>query len=258
MAIEDISIYNYVRDPQQLYDNVTIQRFLSAIAAQGYRLVSEIEQSDYFHVWFRTLYGTKEGAEPLLEAASQLDLETVFTPGISLSLQEEIRLYIEEQRPSLSFNVYSTEREGLMEAVDFSLALMSEEGQVYISIEDRHFTVLDSQRGIATYERWLETLSILYAAWHPLYGFDFDYSATRPDTTCEEALALDIHDVYYINIFGPEVVDKLGRERALTAPAWRIQQFEDGGVLLIPVLLYDPHETHEREDVAEYLGLATQ
>lgn len=257
MAIEDISIYNYVRDPQQLYDSLTIQRFLTAIASQGYRLVSKAEQRDYFHVWWRTLYGTQEGAEPLSEAASQLDPEIVFTSGVSPSLQEEIRVYIDEQRPSLSLKAYSIERTGLMEAVDFSLAFEPAEGQIYISIEDRHFTVEDAQRGIATFERWLQTISFLYAAWHPLYAFNFDYSATTPDTTREEALVLDIHDVYYINIFGPEIVDKLGRDRVLTAPAWRVQPFEDGGVLLIPVLLYDPHDTHDREEVAEYLRLST-
>ncbi len=255
MAIEDISIYNYVREPQQLYDTTMIQYFLTAIASQGYRLVSDAERSDYFHVWWRTLYGTKEGAEPLLEAALQLDPEIVFTSGVSPSLQEEIRVYIDEQRPSLSCSAYSTERAGLMRGVDFSLAFEPAEGHIYISVEDRYFTVEDAQRGIARYEHWLQTLSILYAAWHPLYAFNFDYSVTLPDTTREEALALAIHDVYYINIFGPEIVDKLGRDRVLTAPAWRVQLFEDGGVLLIPVLLYDPHDTHEREDVAEYLRL---
>jgi len=255
MAIEDISIYNYVRDPQQLYNTTTIQHFLTAIASQGYRLVSEIEQNDYFDVWWDTLYGTKEGAEPLSETALQLDPAIVFTPGVSPSFQEEIRVYVEEQRPSLSFKAYSTERAGLMRGIDFSLAFEPAEGQVYISIEDRYFTVEDARRGITRFEHWLEALSILYYAWHPLYAFNFDYSATVPDTTREEALALDIHDMYYINILGPEIVDKLGRDRVLTAPAWRVQPFEDGGVLLIPVLLYDPHDTHDREAVAEYIGL---
>ncbi|MFC3958539.1 hypothetical protein [Halovivax cerinus] len=42
----------------------------------------------------------------------------------------------------------------------------------------------------------------------------------------------EIEDLFWVNGFGPEMVENLGRERVLEAPAWRVDEREDGGVFL--------------------------
>jgi hypothetical protein len=43
-----------------------------------------------------------------------------------------------------------------------------------------------------------------------------------------------VDTLYFINLFGPELVNKLGRDRLLSAPAWKIEELDDGGIFLVP------------------------
>lgn len=57
--------------------------------------------------------------------------------------------------------------------------------------------------------------------------------------------------------FGPELVDEYGREWLLSAPAWKREEFEDGGIML--VASPDPTDsesfTEGRDDLRNYFGL---
>lgn len=253
--IQDISIFSYIRDLDTLYDRNRIQRFLEGLAAKGYYLAAEIDWKDVFHVWWQTLYGSREDAPPPVEVASHPDPGQIFTPGLSSALQNRGDSYVHEQQDELSVHAYSTKQSGLLKAFEFTLKLEPNSGDIYISVEDRHFTLEDRQRGLRTYEHWLEILIYIYYSWHPVYAYSFNWSGEKEDTTREQALALDIHTLYEVNIFGPDIVAKLGRERVLSTPAWRVDPIDDGGVMVVPEAYSQPSTQYGIERAAQHLGL---
>jgi len=42
-----------------------------------------------------------------------------------------------------------------------------------------------------------------------------------------------IYEVSWLNVFGPKLVETVGRERMLSTPAWRVEEFPNGSVLLV-------------------------
>ncbi len=42
-----------------------------------------------------------------------------------------------------------------------------------------------------------------------------------------------IYEVYWLNVFGPKLVETVGRERMLSTPAWRVEELPNGSVLLV-------------------------
>jgi hypothetical protein len=42
-----------------------------------------------------------------------------------------------------------------------------------------------------------------------------------------------IYEVCWLNVFGPKLVETVGRERMLSTPAWRVEELPNGGVLLV-------------------------
>ncbi|ATB30637.1 hypothetical protein [Melittangium boletus] len=42
-----------------------------------------------------------------------------------------------------------------------------------------------------------------------------------------------IYEVFWLNVFGPKLVETVGRERMLSTPAWRVEELPNGCVLLV-------------------------
>jgi hypothetical protein len=42
-----------------------------------------------------------------------------------------------------------------------------------------------------------------------------------------------IYEVFWLNVFGPKLVETVGRERMLSTPAWRVEELPNGSVLLV-------------------------
>jgi len=42
-----------------------------------------------------------------------------------------------------------------------------------------------------------------------------------------------IYEVFWLNVFGPKLVEAVGRERMLSTPAWRVEELPNGSVLLV-------------------------
>lgn len=84
----------------------------------------------------------------------------------------------------------------------------------------------------ARYSRFfLDIGKSLYEVLRPTFGWiDFDYGLR---TTHEDIEALELPVVYWANFFGPAYVDKIGRDKILTAPAWTIEELADGGLLYV-------------------------
>jgi len=42
-----------------------------------------------------------------------------------------------------------------------------------------------------------------------------------------------IYEVFWLNVFGPKLVETVGRERMLSTPAWKVEELPNGSVLLV-------------------------
>ena len=84
----------------------------------------------------------------------------------------------------------------------------------------------------ARYSRFfLDIGKRLYEVLRPTFGWiDFDYGLR---TTHEDIEALELPTLYWANFFGPAYVDKIGRDKILSAPAWAIEELPDGGLLYV-------------------------
>lgn len=128
-------------------------------------------------------------------------------------------------------------------------------GSIYLNYLYRHFDESTNQSGM--YEQFLQALQAFYDAYHPIYGYQLDPRDDRDLTTLEDVEVLNIHTLYEINFFGPEVVEKLGRERIESAPAERIASLNDGGIMLLPEVYFSSQASlYSPRKVAEHLMLS--
>jgi len=106
----------------------------------------------------------------------------------------------------------------------------------------------------------LKLAKSLYYAVQPIYGYwDLDirfhwiYDYVEDPETSKQLETLKIHRIYWVNFFFYELVEKIGREKLLSAPSWKTEELKDGGILLM--LGPTPYDLKvEREEVEKYLG----
>jgi hypothetical protein len=82
---------------------------------------------------------------------------------------------------------------------------------------------------------WASHYPVFYASAHsladaelanaPLFGRDMQ-------TSIRDGFD-KLYEVFWLNIFGPELVESVGRERMLSTPAWRVEELPNGSVLLV-------------------------
>jgi hypothetical protein len=82
---------------------------------------------------------------------------------------------------------------------------------------------------------WASHYPVTHAAAHsvadrgladsPLFGRDME-SSIRDGFD-------KIYEVFWLNVFGPKLVESVGRERMLSTPAWRVEELPNGCVLLV-------------------------
>ncbi len=77
----------------------------------------------------------------------------------------------------------------------------------------------------------VQLAGVLYPLFRPLFGY-IDERADG-DPPLDVYLRGEIPCLFWVNIFGPEHVERLGREFLQNAPVWRVVEFEDGGVMHI-------------------------
>ncbi|SDL00514.1 hypothetical protein [Natronorubrum texcoconense] len=71
----------------------------------------------------------------------------------------------------------------------------------------------------------------LYDYLSPRYVYGDTY-LDESSLTAEGFEAGRLEEIYWVNGFGPNMADRIGRERLLHAPAWRVDDCADGGVFL--------------------------
>lgn len=51
--------------------------------------------------------------------------------------------------------------------------------------------------------------------------------------SAEQLKAGNVNRLFWLNVFSPAMAKRLGRDRVLSAPAWKVEELNDGHVLLV-------------------------
>ncbi|MGK7946787.1 MAG: hypothetical protein AB4058_20185 [Microcystaceae cyanobacterium] len=100
--------------------------------------------------------------------------------------------------------------------------------------------------------KFLEVIKRILKYFLPIYGC----AVTLKDPPFpEQVYTFDTSNLYSINFYNSDYVQKLGKERLLTSPAWYVEEIADGSVLLIPSIegIYTDDSVSLRK-VAKHLG----
>ena len=103
---------------------------------------------------------------------------------------------------------------------------------------DPEYGYLYTKEGVMeSFDEFINDAKIIYDAVSPTVG----YGTTEIMETFKEmsqevknfSLAKHINSIANINFLCPKKVEEIGREKLLSAPAWKIEELSDGGILLI-------------------------
>lgn len=225
----------YVFHPRQLIDlkdKQHIRSWFDMLAAKQYYIWSNFENisSDAWkeHFQYQTI-----------------------SPDISKEAQKNLTNFLADPQ-SVEFSCrVAYLREELEFGIDISLTL----NLIFLTINSGYFSFLPSAE--QKYQLWLDVIETTYEAWHPLYGFFTEPDADFLSLTRNDVLAKCLPGLYGINVFGPEIVQEIGRKRLLQTSAWYKHEMPDGGIIFALVPFVDPQKqfTGIPEEVAHYLNL---
>lgn len=126
------------------------------------------------------------------------------------------------------------------------------ESSVALSIDEWYTRPWWDSEPALIYEFVLE----LYDYLSPLYIYGDTY-LDEASLSREGVKNGQLEDLFWVNGYGPEMTERLGRDRLLNAPAWRIDECDDGGVFLwISPLPLSESRNQRYDAVTEYLDLA--
>lgn len=192
-----------------------------------------------------------------------IDQKMLTAPGISSAMQQEVQNAQRATSYVWDLKAYSLDHSEPFGGVTFQMGneRMDETDEAYGALDMDYLIRLfdESDRGAEMYEHFLEALQLIYQVYHPIYAYQFDPRDGRAVTTREETLTSQIHTLYDINFFGPDLVEKIRRERLESAPAERVVPLDDGGIMLLPYVFLSPnshvYNIKSIKQVADHLGL---
>ncbi|OJT18518.1 hypothetical protein BO221_41425 [Archangium sp. Cb G35] len=143
----------------------------------------------------------------------------------------------ERDEDSTSLGLYRTK----WPALDMSLWLWHppRQPQLDVAIKVQPLSLFaDAKRCLDFVEMvraWASRYPVTHAAAHsladlglagsPLFGRDMQ-------TSIRDGFD-QLYEVFWLNVFGPKLVEAVGRERMLSTPAWRVEELPNGCVLLV-------------------------
>jgi hypothetical protein len=219
----------YIRNDADLTNSNILHSFFRTLAQQGH-YVSGSDWNHISHIRHKILH---DPTYTFSEQESKVDPESLFVPAVSPTLDTDVQRFLQKDTEELDICLHSTTRDSDLKYFDCSITITPEEGAISL--------VFGDPLEYPLFGHMLAVLAIVYNFWHPFYGY-LDACGDPPPTSRADALSENIRYLYYINLFGPELVQKIGRKRLLQAPSWCKQPLEDGGMLLVPYIHFNPEE----------------
>ena len=224
---------SYLRQADHPRDQQRLDAWYQAIAAHDY-FVHDVAESGTFNPWV------------------DIYQNHTIPAGVSPQAQQAIASFIQGIGDSLS-----CEATHLREEFTVLASVLPNEGTTLLLVDSGLLSTPSvTQRNVALL---IEQITLLYEHWHPYFGVLSSEGPAPAQIERSAVLAGTIPGLFEITLFGPELVNALGPARVLSAPAWRVQAFADGGVLIIPGPYLDNNPAYPyqatREAVARHLGL---
>jgi hypothetical protein len=91
---------------------------------------------------------------------------------------------------------------------------------------------------------------LLYPHLRPKYGWIDESSGNEP--TSKDIAATKLQYIFWANFFGPEYVERYGRDFLLNAPGWKVEELDDGGILYVTLESFVEWWRTERLDILRY------
>ncbi|MBA3822706.1 MAG: hypothetical protein H0X24_02235 [Ktedonobacterales bacterium] len=228
----DLMLRVFPRMIADVGNGATLTQFLDAAVRQGYAILPA-------------------DALPLLRELQTAGTLGTLRPGIHADAQPALAAYVQGTSDtfdcSFRFTAPPDQDYGLL----FDMTL-TRKGHILFGVNDNTFKY--NEYGLRNYERFLEFVTLVYGTWPPLYG----YLSADAAWDQEEVRALQANSLCELTLFGPEYVNKIGRDKFHAAHVWRKMSMKDGGYILDmgsfaqytqPNMDVHPHE------VADLLGL---
>jgi hypothetical protein len=96
------------------------------------------------------------------------------------------------------------------------------------------FTYFEERSSEARSQQFVDLVAAIAEACHPVYGWAHSRADTSlgKDPNTEDPFApKEVYEAYWLNVYGPEMVERIGRDRVLSTPAAHVAPLSDGSVL---------------------------
>nr|WP_128798520.1 hypothetical protein [Corallococcus coralloides] len=142
-----------------------------------------------------------------------------------------------QDRYGSTVGLYRTTFPAVSLAIDLGLALTPATLRIWLDVQPvSFFSEQDRcQEFVKAVRGWGSMYPVPYAVAHSAADrqlADFPRFG-RDDETCERNGTDAVYDVFWLNIFGPKLVESVGRERMLSTPAYLVEELPNGSVLLV-------------------------
>lgn len=259
MTLPNSWVLYYMHDKEELYNLERLQLFFTHLAECNCYVAPESEVAS-LAIWRKYLVNAPQPQDSGNKRMRRTSFSEVLKPGVSEALREQAQVYVAERQQQLTLEARSMASSHLVRGFEFTVTIAPEEGYILLAIEQERF-FRSTLEGITRYRYWVKCLEKVYACWQPLYAHEFTHQGPPSiNPSWEEVQALKIPALYALNIYGPELIEQLGKERLLDAPAWVVRELDKGGCLLIPA---DPHNfsrssPYTFNGVAQHLGFPVE
>jgi hypothetical protein len=256
------SLFYNLSEGQVLADPATIAQLLQELVQRGYLLMAEAEASIVSLAWMLQLdppwphWTETDRANNQVLAAPYL--ERILTPGVTEQLHQGVDQFQRGQQESLRMFAHAVSRTGSLHGHTFDLMLALKESCLVLNYTNDFWTTRKNEQArVEAFDHFLEIVKLLYALSHPIYAYAWNHNGSIPLTGARYLEQRQPHRLYEINLFGPEMVERLrGNEYVLRTPAQFVHSFSDGGVLIIPEAPWYPGSLpYTWSKVARYLGV---
>lgn len=146
----------------------------------------------------------------------------------------------------------------------FSKEVAKSEPQLSIGVWASQFKIWEDSTEDGTRrrtEQFVTFVRLLSETFDPLYAFGGIERSESPEQLLpplDQLKCGKVKRLFWLNTFSPATVERLGRDRVLSAPAWKVEELNDGRVLLVvsnnPVHPSEPWDTAGKR-VSKHLSL---
>ncbi|GEL75468.1 hypothetical protein [Myxococcus virescens] len=207
----------------------------------------ELNKADCLRLFYDGAFNPRDGVES--EVAPFLDALENHADGWAPTLvkAKRVRKYsrdavlraIDERRDDYgsSIGLFRSESPGVSLSLTLGLAQTEPDLSVSLNVQPiSFFAQEEASRGfVAVARAWATRYPSHYAAAHSTadWGLTDDPAFGRDDATWKRDGFDKIYELFWLNIFGPKLVESVGRERMLSTPAHLVEELPNGSVLMV-------------------------